>query len=204
MTLYRGWDRIICCASGPSFTPQQAAMVTAAHGHGWRVMVCNNQYRTVPTADVLYATDGAWWDVHLAEVLRTFHGELWTQDRAAADRRALYLVHSVTGDYLPDDPTMITHGGNGGFQMLSLAARFGGKQIILCGYDMRREGTRNHNHADHKAPLSNGQPSGWVKHYTRLASDLKAAGVDVINCSVSALQCFRCEPLEDALGMVTV
>lgn len=197
----RGWERIICCASGPSFSPEQAAMVMAAQGHGWRVIVVNNQYRTVPTADALYAADGPWWGVHIAEVRATFRGELWTQDSAASDKYGLRWVRSIPGNALPDDPMIIMQGGNGGYQALSLAARFGARRIVLCGYDMRREPHAKHNHPDHKPPLSNGNPDHWRKHFTTLARDLAEANIAVVNASLSALQCFPCEPLEDALGM---
>lgn len=198
----RGWERIICCASGPSFTAEQAAMVMAAQGHGWRVIVVNNQYRTVPTADALYAADGPYFDVHITELRATLRGELWTQDEKATAKYGLHFVKSIPGNGLPPDPMIIMQGGNGGFQAIGLAARFGAREIVLCGYDMRREKEGpKHNHPDHKPPLSNGNPDHWRKHFTTLAADLAAAGVSVVNCSVSALQCFPCEPLEDALGM---
>lgn len=211
-SLDRGWPFVVVCASGPSFTPDQQAQVIAARERGEvRVIVVNNQYQYVPNADALYAADALWWSVHDATINASrFAGERWTQGavggkRAIIGNRGEFIrvetVASIVGNYLPADPLVICQGGNSGFQALSLAVRFGARRIVLCGFDMRRLGAQKHNHPDHKAPLTNGNPVDWVKHFTRLASDLDAAGVDVVNCSDSAITAFRCVPLSVALSV---
>lgn len=200
MTLHRGWKTAVVCASGSSFTPDQQALVIDARRRGvCNVVAVNRQYETVPNADVLYASDGKFWDVYLEDIYRRgFAGELWTQDEVAAKRYGLRHIMAVRGDYLPAEADRITQGSNSGHAAIQLAARFGAKRILLAGFDMKRGG---HNHPDHVAPLGNGNASAWVPRFTPLADTLVAAGVDVINCTVdTALTQFRRATLEVALG----
>ena len=82
----RSWPVVVCAASGPSFSESQAQRIIAARAADkCRVIVVNDSYRRISTADVLYACDATWWDVHLAAVQASgFAGELWTQDKRAA------------------------------------------------------------------------------------------------------------------------
>lgn len=204
--LYRGagWSCVVCCASGPSFSEAQAVIIARAQAHDLcRVIVCNNSWRRVPTADALYAADEKWWDVYIDDLRRArFGGELWTQDEKAAARYGLRHVRSVHGMGIPDGDDRIAQGSNSGHQIIGLAYRFGATRIILAGYDMQRTGGAKHWHVDHSAPLSNGNPSSWVPKFTHLADDLAERGVDVINASAAtALTQFRRQPLDEALGL---
>lgn len=199
--LKRGWSRIICVASGPSLDAQQVAQIAAAQESGhWRLIVINTTYQLFPTADVLYAADGRWWDVHITAARAGCSGEFWTLDAGARDRHQLHYVTSIVGDWLPVEPDVICQGGNSGHQAIGLAARFGARRIVLVGYDMQRAGGRTHWHGDHPAPLANGNPLAWVARFVPLAKDLAAAGISVVNASrETALQCFPRCGLVDAL-----
>ena len=107
--LDRGWNTIVCAASGPSLTADQAGVVTAAQTRGrCRVIAVNNTWRMFPNADVLFAADDRWWAEHLGEVeAHGFGGELWTSWEASAARHGIHSVRSMLGDGLPRDPDCI-------------------------------------------------------------------------------------------------
>lgn len=151
-----------------------------------RVLAVNDAYRLVPGADVTYAADGEWWDVHHAHV-RT--REMWTQDVLAARRHGLSLVLSARDRGMAMTGEMIHRGGNSGFQALNLAVLWGATRIVLFGFDMRGD----HFFGRHPAPLRNThdyQP--FIEAFNEAAPQLRDAGIDVVNASpVSALRCFR-------------
>lgn len=118
------WQRTICVASGPSFSPEQAQAITAAQAIGaWRVIVVNDNWRRIPTADILYAGDASWYlstpdpdrylpiaghDPHFLrgasnlEASRfAFAGERWIQadrDYLDRDRRASERIREIEAD----------------------------------------------------------------------------------------------------------
>lgn len=176
----------VCVASGPSLTADQVQMIESARVAGRaHVIVVNNTWETLPNADVLYAADGPWWDVHHTAVEVGFSGECWTAHADAAKRYGLCFVrvnHRLRG--LSRDPEALAWGQNGGYQAINLAYHFGARRIVLAGYDMMRgPNGETHHHGPHVAPLSNGDPSGWVRNFDGLAAELAREGVDLINCS---------------------
>jgi hypothetical protein len=96
---------------------------------------------------------------------------------------------------------MITTGRNSGFQSLCLAHYFGAARVLLLGYDFQRTGGRAHWHPDHPRSLGNGGKfPAWVDEMNILARDLKACGVDVVNCSrATALHCFPRATIQEVL-----
>jgi hypothetical protein len=104
------------------------------------------------------------------------------------------------GSGLPQRADAISRPDNSGHQLIQLAVRFGGLHLPLIGFDMQRTDGKTHCHEDHQAPLVNGDPATWLPHFPPLAADLKAAGVDVVNCTIqSALTCFRRGDLAEEL-----
>lgn len=207
-----GWRTVVCCASGPSFSVEQAEMITEAwHADRCRVIVVNDNWRRVPTADLCYAADFAWWQVHIAAVRAGFRGELWTQVEQALVRNGaqhaerfhklaalgLSFVNIKAGNaLLPPGDTRISNGSNSGFQAIMLARLFGARRIVLVGYDMQRAGGKKngalHWFGDHLGTLENSDPWHFAKHFNAVAPDLRAEGTDVVNCSIAtALTCFR-------------
>lgn len=202
--MFRPHDTIVCVASGPSFSSEQAAAIEQARSHErCRVVAINDSYRRLPSADILYACDGKWWDVHLERVKASgFGGELWTQDARAAQRYALNLVKGRARPGLCKDPGTIHTGGNSGYQAIGLAYHLGARRTVLVGYDMQKTNGATHWFGEHAKPLSNAHPySAWLANFKVLAEDLKEAGVEVVNASLqTALLCFPRADLVEALA----
>jgi len=189
------------------------------------VIAVNNAIDLLPSADVLYACDGAWWQ-HRAAVEaepgydglcvlsepapgRVFAGERWTQHAGAAETwPELRLIPcDATAPGLRRDGLGVNGGGNGGFQALGMAAvLWGAARLILVGIDCRDDPAdprRNHAHGRHPAPLNNPGAAHyprWIAAFESAAADLAALGVAVVDCSPwGALTCFRKLPLAAAL-----
>ncbi len=66
---------------------------------------------------------------------------------------------------------------------------------------MANLGGKKHFFGDHPQPLNRTNDfKGFIAKYTQLANDLKAAGIEVINCSMhSALTQFTKRRLEDVM-----
>lgn len=196
-------SEIACIASGPSLTIEDCAAVKvwrdAAPGRA--VIVVNSSWRAAPWADLLYACDFAWWDVHGAEVRKEFEGAGITACKKAA---ALHGLHRVDGEHGPGlctKPGTVYFGGNSGYQAIGLAFHLGARRIVLLGYDMQRTGGRSHWHGDHPEPLGNGNSFPlWLQRYGALAGALKTRRIDCVNASrETALRCFERATITEAL-----
>jgi len=138
---------------------------------------------------------------YFPEVARNFHGEKWTVNARARDRFDLFWIMGLDNGGLSKDPTCIHQGKNSGYQAMSLAHLFGVARILLLGFDFSQDGTKTHWHGDHPRGLGNGGTyPDWVRAMQPLAVDLKAAGVEVINCSRrTAIDCFPRRAIEECL-----
>lgn len=192
---------VVILASGPSLTVEQCEAVQvwrkSAGGAGAaesrRCIAINTTFRRAPWADVLYACDASWWRLYHGEVEAGFIGEKWTQDFEA--RRFARHIESRRAPGLGKRPGVIHQGGNSGYQAINLAYQAGARKIILVGFDMH--GT--HWHGKYENGLPNTQEwlfRQWLANFEQLAADLKAEGVEVVNCTPgSALTCFRAASL---------
>ena len=189
-------------ASGPSLCAEDAKLVRQWRKEtGGTVCVVNTTFRMAPWADVLYACDGGWWRVYGDEVLEKFQGRKYCY----ADISRKYNATKINGiagvGGLNPKPDHINTGGNSGHQAIHLARNEGAKRVILLGFDFAFTGGQAHWHGNHPQPLGNaGSIKTWVPHMRKLAADLKAEGVEVINSSRhTALDCFERRDLTDAL-----
>lgn len=168
---------------------------------GWRVMVANNSWERLPDADLLYAGDCSWWQMHYDRVIAGFRGECWTQDRWFAHRHGLHHVRHSDELGLSRAPNLVFSGGNSGHVLLNLAYLFGGRLILLVGYDMQDTDGMSHWHGDHPAPLNplRNYPH-WIAAMNSMAPELAKDGARVINCTTStALTCFERGELQECL-----
>jgi len=191
-------------ASGPSLSDGQIKAVRAAHSAGQcRVIVTNNTHERAPWADVLYASDGPWWEHYRPE----FAGQKWTQSRIAP-RFGATQAHGKALDRISFDPACIHNGRNTGFQALNLAVLFGAGPVVLLGYDMQATGGQLHWHRDHDSSrgcrLTNpceARFDEWRGILNRAARDLEEHGIRCINAtSETALTGFERMTIDEALA----
>jgi hypothetical protein len=163
-----------------------------------RVVAVNTSWELVPWADVLYACDFNWWQVHRGAP--DFHGLKITADKIAMDyfpRLVRIEVKSVQiGNDAWDDRPLFDHlgqvasGANGGYQMLNLVAQLGATGIALIGCDLHGE----HWHGRHPPPCTNPMERYFVRWrlaFDNAATHLAERGSDVVNCSpVSTLKAY--------------
>ena len=170
----------------------------------WPTIAVNDAYRLAPWADVLYACDGKWWDVHIDHVKASgFSGQLWTQDEAAARRHGLRRIVGHAGRGLNRAPGYINFGNSSGYQAINAAWHWGARRLVLLGFDCTPVGGKRHWFGDHPAGLNNPNQvfAKWQERFPELARDLRAEGVEVFNCSpVSALRCWPKVSVGEALA----
>lgn len=135
------------------------------------------------------------------EAFRTFKGEMWTQSDLASRHCGINKIEGVNRPGLSRNPAVIHTGGNSGYQVIGLAYHLGAARIVLLGYDMQKVQGKSHWHGDHPKNLKQSSPyQAWVGRFEALALDLKAEGVEVINCTPgSALRFFPMAELKDVL-----
>jgi len=198
------WRTAVVCASGPSFSEEQAAFIIEARQRDrCRVLVVSDNYRRVPNADALLSADTGWWLHHIAAVRALpFRGSCWTLNRNAAHRFGLHPLAVEQRPGLTDRHKVIRQGGNSGYHAINLAFLFGAHRMILVGFDMRASDGVQHWFGEHPPRLRTELPfARWIKAFGPLADDLRAEGVDVVNVSPdSALTHFPKATLADALA----
>lgn len=190
---------VVCAATGPSLDDEQLQVIRQQQQAGrWRVIAISDNYRRAPWADVVYACDLAWWKVHHAQVAKEApEAEYWACCNVAADRFGLHRVRSANR---PGLGTWQVHtGGNSGYSAINLAFLFGATRILLVGYDMQATGGKKHWFGDHPARLVQVQLfDEWLHRFKALGTDLRAAGIQVINCTrQTALREFPLSTIED-------
>lgn len=208
----RGWADCVVAAPGPSLT-EAVAETVAARADDCRLVVVNDAYMRLPSADVLYAGDARWWD--LRGPTCEFSGERWSvHEVKLTDKLAIaarYGVRLVAGSRQIDapgfslDPRRIHYGNSSGFQAINLAIHFGAKRILLVGFDMRTPGPGELRHFNGEYP----DPSMNCAKYEHFLPAFVAAArtlpptIRIVNCTPrSALRCFPMGDLEAELGLV--
>lgn len=189
---------IVCLASGPSMTQQDADLVGAAHDVV--TFTANSTWLLAPWAQVHYSNDHDWWQQNIGTMRRECRGEFWSgcpdSELLPADVKQYPYQKQARG--LPADHNLIGWGGNSGFAQMQLAARAGARRIILVGYDMQGDG---HWHEDHPEPIRKEfNFPFWIGHFNHAAAALALRGIEVLNASrETALKCFPRISLEAAL-----
>jgi hypothetical protein len=194
---------VVCIASGPSLTTEDCEYV---RGKATAIAV-NDAVRLAPWADVLYSSDRGWW--HANKLGKDFAGlrvKVATKPWVKTDVRKYPLRESgivVLKNYgiegLELQPDGIRNLQNSGSAAINVAVHLGAKRILLIGYDMGVCKGRAHFY-DTK-PVAIRSPYILFRRLTgTMVKPLKAAGIDVINCSrETALEHFPRQPLREAL-----
>ena len=188
--MWRG-ETVAVMATGPSMSKAIADEVLDS---GIATIVINDNYRIAPWADMLYAADSCWWNVHAQEALN-FKGIKVTCHESTVYKAVNWLRQSGVEGYDPD-PKMIRTGGNSGYQAVHVAIQAGAKRIVLLGFDM---GGSGHWFGKHKPPLRNTDPNSYCVWVSRFPG-LMGHGAEIVNCTPgSAITCFPMMTLQEAL-----
>jgi len=193
----RLWDgeTVICVASGPSITDEDRETILDTRR---KVIVVNRMWYSFRFADLLYAADGRWWKSSEAPQVGEFPGLRVTGSRDVAGSHRVSIRHRQ----IYDDPAFISNGTNSGFQAMCLAVHLGASRVCLVGYTMGLgQGGEVHSHEDHVGLHNPGKSDfgRWLAAFAHAAPVLKAMGIQVVNCSPSALTCFERRPLAECI-----
>lgn len=181
---------VVVMASGPSITQAHAEAC-----RGLKTIVVNNAYQLAPWADVLYFCDERWIDIHPGAWKFTGLKVSLTDDR-------VLKLENGGESGIDTRPTHLRTGRNSGYQALNLAVLFGAARILLFGFDMKHKG-KTHFFGRYPSSLERQHPyQVWIKHFNQAAPILKGMGVEVWNCTDSALTCFEKKDYRDALQEV--
>jgi hypothetical protein len=198
----RMWESetVAVLASGHSMSRDVARRVREA---GLRAIAVNTTYQIATFADMVYASDVAWWRQYHANVRTLCPTALLVSVSQTAFADVLVLATTGREGFDPN-PSAVRDGGNSGYAAIHVAAHAGAKRIVLCGFDMNA-GPRGatHWHGQHPSALRNagtGIFERWIARYATLGSELAKRGIEVVNCSPnSALRAFPIVTLEEAL-----
>lgn len=197
-TVPRLWPNgvVVCMASGPSLTPEDAEY---CRGKADGVIVVNTTYKLAPWADALIASDVRWWQWHKGAA--DFTGLKYATSKHVR-WKGVQILRNSGAKGLDLDPSGLRHGINSGYRAINLAVHFGAKRILLLGYDMKRGDDPKrleHWHGEHPVP-SRSPYASFVRYYRTLVEPLQQIGVDVLNCTPgSALDCFPMADLRTVL-----
>ena len=185
---------VVVVASGPSLS---RADVDYCRGRA-AVVVVNDNYRIAPWADVLYAADPEWWDAHRGAT--EFRGVRVTQDAGAARRYGIAYVESVAAPGFSLERGRVHRGDNSGFQAVNLAVLYGGRPIVLLGFDLKLAGDgRRHWFGDHPGELNQDSPYGSFRHAFNEAA-ARHPDVEIVNATrETALECYPRRRLREIL-----
>lgn len=194
MPVPRLWpgETVVILAGGASLTRED---VDFCRGKA-RVVAINDAYRLAPWADLIYACDARWWDVHFERVAG-LEGMKVTHSAEAAARYRLSLIIGRAAPGLSFNPSFVHLGNNGGYQALNIVTLMGATRILGLGYDMKGR----HWFGDHPPECS--KPANfarWIANFATVPPDLGRIGAVFINCSRdTALTCFPRMTIEEAL-----
>lgn len=213
-TIPRAWEGETCAVlgSGPSMSTAVAEQIRgrcraiAVNNQGVATVDAKGKQRPAlaPWADVLYAADRLWWQNNReqaekfagikATVLPNGHRDMVVH---VSDARVLGNGGAQGFD---DRPDHVRTGWNSGYQAVHMAAHFGVKRILLCGFDMHAK-QGEHWHGDHRWRKGHeSRYSLFVNAFTAVAPEYSKRGIEVLNCTPgSALKCFPMADLEEAL-----
>lgn len=168
---------VFCIATGPSLTPEDVFLVSQAHDEGHGCVVVSDAYNLATWADVHVAYDSQWWFHHWGKGIEKFSGLKCCPDPDVASRFNLRLLQ------WPIDN--VPHGLDSGYYGIAAAIKFGAKNIVLLGYDMKHgKDGKTHFFGDHESPLRNSSPYKlFLEKYKDLSVWCVKNGISIVNCT---------------------
>lgn len=174
-------EQAFVLASGPSLTQETVDKVKGRH-----TIVVNSSCMLAPWAEILYFTDGGWYEQY-SDVVANWPGMIVSMSRAAK-REHPNKVKRVQGEMRPDFPRfgapVIRQGRSSGHSAVSLAISLGAAQTVMLGFDMRIVNGREHHHQDYKGPRDLDQYAReFVPAFKGWNADALAFGAEIVNAT---------------------
>lgn len=192
---------VLILGSGPSLAK---ADVDYARDKVDGIIAVNDTYKYAPDALCLYAADGHWWDWHKGakephKVGKVSYPAFTGRFKYTLQKReGISLLKRGPARGLSLDPSYVATGYNSVYQAINVAVHFGATRVLLLGVDMHGGHFFGH-HPNHSHPPFN----YCLTAFQTLVEPLRAAGVEVINCSrQTALTCFPRQSLESVLPVI--
>lgn len=201
-TIPREWEgeRIYIIGGGRSIKHAGYSAIRDLHKTG-RVIGVNDAYR-LRYCDVIFFADRQWlqWPHTRRDLKPELYGRLVGRVARQGGDPPFYRLARDMMAGLSRSPQALA-GWDGGANAINLAYLFAGgrpRDIVLLGFDMA--GGNWHSRHLTPAPEAEYLARNVIPHFERMAEELRAEGISVINCSPgSALQCFPIKPLEAVL-----
>ena len=168
--------------------------------------VIADMYRYAPWAQLMYASDGPWWEHQIAnnlDALTAFKGQKWTQEQDTVGKYGVQLgirwLEWIPNELrCPEGDKCI--GTSSGQHLLCKAVNDGFERIVLLGYEYSGDG---HIFGAHPAGVA--RPSHWptmIRSMGPTAASIAERGVKVVNASKpTALTCFEQVELAEELEL---
>lgn len=199
---------IVCLASGPSLTQADVDYVCGKAP----VIAINDAIRLAPWADVFYSGALEWWTPEAIAARDAFgfaglsirlawnEGTGWNQMRKGVQPDGVIVLGNTGDEGLELRPDSVRTYKNSGGAAINVAVHLGASRVVLLGYDMATDKAGRH-HFHEPSAVRHHSPYVHFRGYMRtMVAPLKAAGVEVINCSrTTALEWFTRKPLEAIL-----
>lgn len=183
-------------ASGPSMSQAVADAVK----HLPRIAV-NNTYQLAPDAEIIYASDAAWWKAN-PEALKCPGLKVSVNARRGVRHpltpAAVHTLDHAGRHGFDSRPSHLVTMNNSGGAAIHVAVHARAARILLLGFDMHG----GHWHPQHQKPLGNpgvALQRKWVDLIGEFARAVRGQ-VEIVNCTPgSALRCFPMASLDQAL-----
>jgi len=185
---------ITLLGGGPSLTEADVRYV-GERPHLTRTIAIKEAYLLAPWADVLYACDASWWKFY--DGAPTFAGLKYTLE---APYPGVVQLQNTGSEGLELDPIGLRTGYNSGYQAINLAVHLGATRIVLLGFDCWSGPDGRSNWFTTTRPHMDSPYPVFLQAFAGLVDPLKAAGIELINCSrQTLLRAFPRRPLEEVL-----
>jgi hypothetical protein len=190
---------VVVVGGGPSLLDLD---LTPLRASDTPVIACNNAFRLVPWAQVIYFADSRWWRWNGPDVdMESGKYRVVTAGGAVFDDERIQRLRREYNIALATEPNAVA-GPDSGSMAINLAYHYGASRIILLGFDMRFSEGQAHWHEDHPVatPESN-YTNLFAPKYPDLIQALAERDVEVIRSTPSTLTFIPEVPLAEALAL---
>jgi hypothetical protein len=196
-------ETIACLATGPSLNQADCDYLRGRV----RVICINDSHRLAPWADVLYSSDRRWWPHYKG--VPSFEGSKFGVGSGQGKANPftgypeIRVLKNTGYSGLEIEPNGLRTGRNSGYAAINLAVHLGAARILLLGYNMSHQ-NGSHFFGNHPAGLNQSAAlyPGFRRSFDSLVEPLKAAGIEVINCTPNtSLHTFPRRALRDVLPL---